>query len=449
MKKVLTIAVFAVLLSFLSACNSIPESPDEAAIKADIKANGGNIISSALTISDIEILDTVLDKDLGTIDFDLKVYADDGEAQYVYYMQIGYVNNKEEKAWDYSDLTAQNRDEWTVAPMSGVKEDAIKSDVLSTLWREQISIDGETWYVDEENLGSITVDNRNTQLEQSKETITVSIEINDEVLVAKGQLQLDYEYNTGLGWRMADYRSAAPFTASEKPEAALEVSDDEVLGEVLQMKLPFLVGSTWNPTTQQIVNVSADNVSGFSLVSEEVSDKGANRVYNYSFSVDKDLIVFDGAVNVVYNYSKVDGWTRDTFDVTLSVASVALEGTKWEGEHIFQGATPVPPPRPMTLEIDEIASNGATFATLTFEVDDNTLIHEMRGSFDAETLELELQFHDWISTPPSVRWSYMLYDFQRRLYVYLEADTLTMRYNVGLKSSNYHDPTLTYAGDID
>ncbi len=55
-----------------------------------------------------------------------------------------------------------------------------------------LTVDNEIWYVSEDNIKSISVDNHETDLEAETDQVTVSLTVDDLVEEAEGQLVIDY-----------------------------------------------------------------------------------------------------------------------------------------------------------------------------------------------------------------------------------------------------------------
>jgi len=144
-------------------------------------------------------------------------------------------------------------------------------------------------------------------------------------------------------------------------------------------------------------------------ISEYISsNRGSTRVYDFSFNVDKGIITYYVDAQITYNFDVMSGWNKEFVQFTPEVSYVALAGTRWEGS--FDSGT-VSFARDRTW--GQTARLNQTHVVLEF-CETSTLSHlnvivttthpevsqRSVGTFDPNTLALNLTFSEWI-VPPS------------------------------------------------
>ncbi len=144
--------------------------------------------------------------------------------------------------------------------MTGINNDEISASLNNV----NLTVDNEIWYVSEDNIKSISVDNHETDLKAETNQVTVSLTVDDLVEEAEGQLVIDYIFENG-NWVMDSLSGNENFTSVIKQTVALNVEEETLLSAI--NGLSFEYGS-------QEITVDKNKVSDFVIESQAASSKG-------------------------------------------------------------------------------------------------------------------------------------------------------------------------------
>ncbi|MDR2572539.1 MAG: hypothetical protein LBD23_19915 [Oscillospiraceae bacterium] len=483
-KKNLIIILVGLIMMLLVACGtgmlgsrSAPE-PNEERIQNDLATNGLSPISSDRIIDSVEIIEYETDTEMGTHFALAKVFSHDNELSYTEFYRAHYTQN-EEKEWILSRITSDNMSAWTISPFVGANEELVRELIIGSVF----IIDDDEWLVDENTLESIIIISQDTNLEQNRDSIVATVEIKDAVLVATGQVQVDFRFDSA--WQVSDYRVSTPFETTTLLHAVHDVASSDlaallvgqtmlfspnttatinqdmlsqaVLGEIGSLLgIPFLsslVGGGGDSTSQSI-NIFAHEISDFTTLQSTDTEKGTIRTYYGSFLLSKELANFEVLTEVVYYYDKINGWQLYELKFLPILQSINITETRWVGT--FRNSMAYFQDFPFVLQIENINDDGSL--NVFFEFPTQQLYGKLVGHIDNKTLFVAFDSAEWITE--HIRFLENRIVFQGYLYI----DELNMRgagslfpdtsgFNVTLDRDaqliTYYDGTNDLNGDND
>jgi len=432
-KNIVTIAISTIaLMMLLTACGnngvggggSGPRAtPNEERIQNDISTNTMSPIPSDRTVDRIEIIEYETDRDTGGHFVFVKVLSNDNEVTFVEHIRISYMQN-ENREWVLSAITLDNSIPVLMSPLVGAREELAREYILGTI----LIIDDDEWFVDENILESVTIASQNTNVEQNRDTVTVNVELHDDVLLAEGQMEVEFRFEHGA-WIHSDHRVSVPFTTSVLPHAVLELSENELLSNIIGQSMMFcpenaritqevlisqtsldVVGSfrdvsflstqsdLFNECAIQSISISSEEISDFIFLHYNASNRDTVRSYYSSFILNKELVDFDVYSRIIYQYDVVNGWFIYDIAFTSIVKSIAdLEGLRWVGTHITRSTVPE---QRLTMEITHIAPDGS-MTVIMHSSPYREFSQIYSGHINLNNLSITLTFDEWIGNPPT------------------------------------------------
>lgn len=384
--------------------------PNGERIARELSTDGRSIIPRTQTVNSVEITNEVTDDENWRHEAFVIVNSQDSELAYVKHAVLVYDRN-EYREWVLTGINPNNQNLWSTSPIVGVNASMIEEATRNALLGQTITIDGDEWFVDENTLENISMSNQNTQLANHRDVVIVDVVLGSEARTAQGQIELDFTFNDG--WFLNNHIGHTPFASEYRAIAIFELSSEQLIDELVRHDATVLREFVWN---RQGITIARDEISNFTIHDYESSNKGASRVYNFSFDLDKDIVMFAVNAQIPFKFDSMSGWQigiyapsragapspvpvdggSGYFSFTAEVTSVALEGTTWAGTtfHHFPNSNP---PRPVTLEFLEVANDGAVRAMVTSiqRPARSTVV----GFIDFNNLSISLDFEEWIIEP--------------------------------------------------
>lgn len=145
--------------------------------------------------------------------------------------------------------------------------------------------------------------------------------------------------------------------------------------------------------------VSKDDVTEFAVDKQEAKEKGTQQYYTCSGKVNTGIITYKIQVNAVYSYYEGE-WLDPYMEAKAELESIDLAG-KWTGRYSGAGDEGT-----VEMELTE-ESDGTWSAVYSYNPDEYMEAgnepgsYEAKGTFDKETLELNLKVGDWVEAPKS------------------------------------------------
>ena len=391
-KASILLAIVLLMMLTVTACSGA-KPPDEESISIEVKSALQGILPSSRTIDEIEVLETETDDEAGLHMVLVKVNSSDKEIAYLEYYAFLYARN-DDKEWDMVDHRSERTNLWTKTPLVGVDESLFRSAIMGM----NFTIDGDDWNISDDSLDRVTVSNRNTQLEQKRDSVVLDVVLSSLALTATGQIELAYYFDSS--WIFENNNITTPFTSEVKPNAVFNMTDDLLIGKIIELRqFDFSSGNT-----AQSVSLNREQISNIAVVQENTSNMGTHKTFEHKFDLEKELVTFKIIADSVYNFDG-NSWSLQDFQISPTVTDVRLDGTVWGGiyEHsrwrlgsywfddlIGTGV------REFLLEISVIPAINGMRAILT-ELSVPIYSQNLFGSaVNFDDLSFSLKFEEWI-----------------------------------------------------
>lgn len=372
--------ISAILL--LSACTAVAV-PNESKVEKDVEGVLNNNYSSSETIETVEIVKRKTEKNIKSDTVWCKVETNDEEALYVRYFTL-YYQLYDKGGWILENWEEDQTDKWGSTPLVGVNVDTIRNSLIGV----SADIDGELWEIEPDNIGNLAIDEQETNLEQKRDVILATVDIKSDVLVAQGKLRIDYVYDEG--WYLSNYNIDTPFATSYQANAELKMTDDILISEITKKAMIFDEGST-----EQIINITSDEISEFKADKGIVQERGTVQIFNCSFILDKKVAVLSVEAKVIYQYGSVSNWSISDIIFSPKVVSVDMKG-EWVGEYTYNRGYK------LVLNVSEVAGDGTITSTFHFSglpvnPSGSSGSYKLAGGIDFKELKIYLEGKEWIS----------------------------------------------------
>jgi len=368
--------------------------PNVSRIKSELSQDGRSFIPGTQTIDSVEILseETGKEDEPWVHHATVLINSKDSEIAYVKYGIMVYQRN-DEREWVLMDIAADSMNLWTISPLTGAQDFLVESSVREAILWQTVAIDGDDWKIDESTIESVTINNRNTDLTNRTDAVIVTVVLGSEAKTAQGQLELDFVFE--YEWSCRGHRGNTPFASQYRPSAEFELTNENLIDELVRHDATVLREITWSGQT---ITMARNEISNFTIFDYESSNKGANRVYNFSFDLDKDIVMFAVDAQVSYSFNSMSGWTLNDFTFTPKLTSIAgLEGTRWDGtyrnrvrDRNYDGL--------YSIEIVEVTADGAFRAIASSETP-TSFSQSLTGTINLTNLNMQFHLEEWIIKP--------------------------------------------------
>lgn len=282
--------------------------------------------------------------------------------------------------WMLDGIEVESKENWIMTPLKGIEESAL----LTLLSGKKVVIDEDEWQITKENLLNAKIDKQQTDLEQKRDQVTISIVLDDKLEKAEGKIEVLFTFDQR--WKYDSIISRDDFTVSMKEEYALNVSEDDLIAKVIEHELP--VGET-----KQTITVEKEEISDFKITGQKAESKGSRQIYQCNCIINKSQVALAMETVIIYTYQDGDGWNGSVNKTTSKVTSADIEGN-WVGTY-----TPAFTKEKAELHILEVKDDGTVTATYTFAEGS----YKLSGTWDQESLKLWLEAGDWIVEPKKIR----------------------------------------------
>ena len=376
--------------------------PYEERIMEELAQDGRSFIPGNQTIDSIEIIEyeTNSDETPWVHSALVLVHSSDTEVAFTKYASLLYYRD-EEREWILTEISTARVDIWQTSPLVGVGTDMIDSAVRNALRNQDVTIDGDEWRITDDTIENISIENQNTNLGNRRDVVVASVLLGSEARTAEGQVELEFTFDNG--WSFSTHSGHTPFSSQYRTVAVFDLSNEQLLNELVRDDATILREMVFNGQT---LSIARDEVIDFNILDYETSNRGANRLYNFSFTIQKGIITYAVQGQVNYQFDNLSGWVPGDFLLTPSISSVNLVGTRWVGTYatnvpwgqLHPDLSPALTQTILIVEIVEITADGSVRATVTGMHPE--IIHTSVGSFDTSTLTLTLNFDEWIVEPP-------------------------------------------------
>jgi hypothetical protein len=394
MKKHLVLdTMLLISLLLLTACSA--KNLTETEIEANFNETVETMLSSSETLDTFEIINREIDKEVQKDTVWCRVETHDDEATYVRFYELSY--QLVDKAWALNLTKPYRESDWTKAPTVGVSDnmvnDSLTKNMLETYLGYVINIDGEEWYLQETELGDIEIVSRDTQLAQKTDKVTVSVALLHDVLMAQGEMQLEFKYNDR--WFLNSVSVTSHFVSSYRPGTEHEFNESEAINAIVRRAAdnPLEFGEHASHNLQAL-SLSSGEMSGFTVLGSSATDTATTLTYETSFVLNKKLVSFDVNATLIYQYDRAGGWSLR--EITLSPPKINTVNTKeilgeWSGNYSLSGVdSRVNGTYAFTLEITDIGSDGAITA-IFYDKSTNPYSIDMTGYLNLTDLIMSIK----------------------------------------------------------
>ena len=381
-RKYLMILPMALLMTLFTGCSNVA---NEKQIKTDLEQyEETNVIKDNEKIEEIAIDKRQTDEDKKTDTVWCTITTQDSEMSYQKECVLTY-NLDKQKKWTLADVDVNDSDEWVKEPLKGIDEEAISL----SLNEETVNVDDTEWYIEESEIKKISIDKQDTDIEQKKDTVLVSLTLESPVQKAEGQLEISYHFEDD--WEIDSLAEKKSFTAQDIEGTALNATEKSLTEELVQSEIKL-------DNDESNISIEKENISNFKIVNENTEDKGTFKTFECTATITKPTAVFQIEANICYLYSEEEGWTCQPVTIKSTLESLNIVG-EWKGT--YNGA---PYSGEAVLNILSLDENGTITATYSYTPETTSDYsqpgsYNVSGKIDFETLHMDLEAGDWIAEP--------------------------------------------------
>lgn len=387
MRKRIFVVLFMTMLLLLTGCSKIA---DEKKIQSDLETDTQfQFLDENEEIKEIVIEKRQTDKNEKSDMIWCTVTTTDTEVLYQKNVVLTY--GLYDQGWLLDGVATNHPSEWIKTPLKGIKE----QDIPVSLEGKFVETVGERWDITTNNIKSISVMQQDTNLEEKTDKVTVALTLNADVEEASGQLIINYVFDDD--WKIDTIEGNKDFTATVKPEAALEVTEDDLIDVIDKQEFEY-GASNENNASKQMIMVEKSEISNFVIENCKSSLKGSEQEYNCSCTLTKQHISCSLKANINYHYDSSNGWNVQQVVIVPGTISVDIAGD-WTGTYVMAGDR-----GEVVLSITEVDDNGniSGIYSWTPEKVDNYRqpgSYYVSGTMNKDTLILNLKAGDWIKKP--------------------------------------------------
>lgn len=381
-RKYLMILPMALLMTLFTGCSNVA---NEKQIKTDLEQyEETNVIKDNEKIEEIAIDKRQTDENKKTDTVWCTITTQDSEISYQKECVLTY-NLDKQKKWTLADVDVNDSDEWVKEPLKGIDEEAISL----SLNDETVKVDDTEWYIEESEIKKISIDKQDTDIEQKKDTVLVSLTLESPVQKAEGQLEISYHFEDD--WEIDSLAEKKSFTAQDIEGTALNATEKSLTEELVQSEIKL-------DNDESNISIEKENISNFKIVNENTEDKGTFKTFECTATITKPTAVFQIEANIGYLYSEEEGWTCQPVIIKSTLESLNIVG-EWKGT--YNGA---PYSGEAVLNILSLDENGTITATYSYTPETTSDYsqpgsYNVSGKIDFETLHMDLEAGDWIAEP--------------------------------------------------
>lgn len=381
-RKYLMILPMALLMTLFTGCSNVA---NEKQIKTDLEQyEETDVIKDDEKIEEIAIDKRQTDEDKKTDTVWCTITTQDSEMSYQKECVLTY-NLDKQKKWTLADVDVNDSDEWVKEPLKGIDEEAISL----SLNEETVNVDDTEWYIEESEIKKISIDKQDTDIEQKKDTVLVSLTLESPVQKAEGQLEISYHFEDE--WEIDSLTEKKSFTAQDIEGTALNATEKSLTEELVQSEIKL-------DNDESNISIEKENISNFKIVNENTEDKGTFKTFECTATITKPTAVFQIEANICYLYSEEEGWTCQPVTIKSTLESLDIVG-EWKGT--YNGA---PYSGEAVLNILSLDENGTITATYSYTPETTSDYsqpgsYNVSGKIDFETLHMDLEAGDWIAEP--------------------------------------------------
>lgn len=398
--KVFGVVLFSMLAAvFIVACTDVA---DEKKIQSDLESyTEYAFLSEGEKIDKVVIEKRQTEKEQKIDTVWCTVTTEDSEISYQKSVVLTY-GLYDKEGWILDDVSVNDSRQWVQTPLKGITEEKIPS----SLNGRSVVVDEEEWNIETEHIKKISIDDQETNLEEKKDKVTVTLILDSEVEEAKGELVINYKFDNG--WKIDSISENKKFTATVKPEVALEITEEDLIAELVNQEFQYGETETElangnsliDTSTQQTITINENEISDFVIESKSSTGKGSYQKYDCTCILTKAHAVFKLAAEIQYYYSGSNGWRVQPMTITPELISVNIEG-EWAGTYVS-----APWSGDAVLSITRIDDDGTitgvySYTPSTINQYSQPGSYNVSGKINMSTLVMKLTAGDWVNEDSS------------------------------------------------
>lgn len=378
-KCLLVMSVVGMAIFCCAGCSSVAKEKE---IKEDLtNYSEGDLLGKGEKIKEVVIEERRTDKKQGTDTVSCIVTIEDSKISLEKEMELFY-HKYDKKGWMLDDVEVEDSDAWKITPLKGITE----KDIPKTLDGKVIKVDGNEWEISEKEVDEISIDKQETELNKKTDKVTMSITLKGKVQKAKGKLVVNYKFDKN--WEEDKVLETGDFTSEPIPEKALNITEDELIGKLVEKKITYGDDSSMD----QEITIAKEEISDFKIEKQESELKGTEESISCSCTLNKKNVVL--GLQMVFHYSYGEQWEFTNVDITTETKSFDISG-KWTGEYTAAGGGGSVVLDITKVEGDEIVATYSYTPTSYGQAGS----YNVAGKIDTKTLNMKLTAGDWIVKP--------------------------------------------------
>lgn len=374
--------IMSMALMTLLSCTGCSSVPKEKTIKEDLENySKSEVLEKGEKINEIVIDKRETDKEKNEDTVWCIVTTEDSKISSEKEMVLSY-HKYDEKGWLLEGVEVEDSDAWEITPLKGIDE----KDIPKMLDGKVIKVDGNDWEILEKEVDEISIDKQETELKEKTDKVTMSITLEGKVQKAKGRLVVNYKFDKK--WEEDKVLEAEEFILEPIPEKALNITEDELIGKLVEEKITYGDDSSM---AQEII-IAKEEISDFKIEKQESKVKGTEESIYCSCTLNKKNVVL--GLQMVFHYSYGEQWEFKNVEITPETKSFDILGT-WSGENIQPGSEDK-----IVFDITKVEGNKieATYSYTPTGYGEAGSYY-VTGEIDTKTLNINLVAGDWIVKP--------------------------------------------------
>ena len=273
--------IMSMALMTLLSCTGCSSVPKEKTIKEDLENySKSEVLEKGEKINEIVIDKRETDKEKNEDTVWCIVTTEDSKISSEKEMVLSY-HKYDEKGWLLEGVEVEDSDAWEITPLKGIDE----KDIPKTLDGKVIKVDGNDWEILEKEVDEISIDKQETELKEKTDKVTMSITLEGKVQKAKGRLVVNYKFDKK--WEEDKVLEAEEFILEPIPEKALNITEDELIGKLVEEKITYGDDSSM---AQEII-IAKEEISDFKIEKQESKVKGTEESIYCSCTLNKKNVV--------------------------------------------------------------------------------------------------------------------------------------------------------------
>lgn len=408
MKRKINLFAFCVciLAITLTACSpsAVSEEDAKAAISTYSGESGGffsthiEVVPDGETFQVAEVIKRTTDKKNRIDDIWCKVQTTDEIARYDRYYVMHY-RLYDKGGWILDNVSIDENTSWNCVPLKGADDDFLEN----SLGLKNITFENgeDKWKISSETMKKFSVTDREPDLESKSEKVVVSVQIEDGLQYAIGEIVLFCKFAPSMlgipSWFINSTEISSQFIVSDSPENKLEITNGELISQSGKLRLPQ---NSFNFNTLDI-----GYINDFEILAQKSYEKNTTQVFECKFLLVYPTVTFEANAIYMYYFNNEE-WQLHEYNsniLDLIVVSTNIIG-EWIGTmQDFRSVKLYYNINPCILRIESVDVDGTVSATFSYtsaasKTNGQVASFKMIGKLIHETLRLSLEGVEWIES---------------------------------------------------